>query len=216
MCCHTDEFCYHDPRKIAARADEEGYDIVSWFSPHFYPHPSELADLSDRLRRPVHERFGHYHWSYLGNGLPWLEDRLYKSAPHVARDASTHGSVRPHGLYREAPFHPIFRHFKVCSLDLSAFETGGPTTTYRRHWPDRAQEYRTGLPYQVQRFEDLFVPSVRKYSCCSRFDGTFDYPWNMGEEYRPDSQDGSRLALPRQNQHLRPLIPPPERSAADG
>jgi hypothetical protein len=30
MCCHADEFCYHDPRKIAAKAEREGYDLVTW------------------------------------------------------------------------------------------------------------------------------------------------------------------------------------------
>jgi hypothetical protein len=28
MCCHADEFCYHDPRKVAAKAEREGYDQV--------------------------------------------------------------------------------------------------------------------------------------------------------------------------------------------
>src|ERR1700733_14315677 len=39
MCCHADEFCYHDPRLIAQRAENEGCDLVSWYSLHFYPHP---------------------------------------------------------------------------------------------------------------------------------------------------------------------------------
>ena len=42
MCCHANEFCYHSPRKIAELADRNGYDLVSWYSPHFYPHPAEL------------------------------------------------------------------------------------------------------------------------------------------------------------------------------
>jgi len=207
MCCHTDEFCYHDPRKVAAKADSEGYDQVSWFSPHFYPHPSELADLAERLRRPVQERFRHYHWSHFGNGFPWIEDRLYKTAPQVSWDATTHGNVRPHGLYRSAPFHPIFRHFKVCTIDLSIFDRGKPAALYRSHWQGQDPKFRTGLPYRVDRLEDLFVTSVRKYSCCTRFDGVFDQPWNMGEEYRPDWNWPSPIDALQSNDHLAPLIP---------
>lgn len=192
MCCHTDEYCYHDPRKIAARAEREGYDLVSWFSPHFYPHPSELPDLEERLRRPVAGRFEHYHWGYAGTDLPWIEDRLYKADPGVAWDDHTHGSVRPHGLRRPAPFYPILRHFKVCSLDLSGFELDGHATRYRGHWRD--QEHRTGLPFRVEKQQDFFVRSVPRYAFCSRFDGRFDQPWNMGEEYRPDSEAASRPA----------------------
>jgi hypothetical protein len=193
MCCHIDEFCYHDPRKIAAIAECDGYDLVSWFSPHFYPHPSEIADLSQRLQRPVQERFQHYHWGFRGNGLPWIEDRLYKAGRDVTWDATTHGSVRPHGLSRPAPFHPIYRHFKVCTVDLAAFELDGTATRYRGHWEQ--QEHRTGLPYRVERLQDLFVPSIADYSHCDRFDGTFPEPWNMGEEFKraettPDPRDG--------------------------
>ena len=208
MCCHADEFCYHDPRKVAARAEREGYDLVSWFSPHFYPHPSELEDLPDRVRRPVQERFCHYHWSYLGDGFPWIEDRLYRAAPHVRWDETTHGSVRPHGLYRPAPFRPIFRHFKVCTIDLSAFDTGRPTALYRGHWQDQAAQYRTGLPFCVERVEDLFVTSVRKYSCCTRFEGVFDQPWNMGEEFRPDRNGELENDVPSSTGHIAPMIPP--------
>jgi hypothetical protein len=84
MCCHVDEFCYHDPRKIAVKAAREGYDEVSWYSLHFYPHPSELADWPWRQTRPVRERIRHYHWNYLDSGLPWCEDRLYRNGPEVA------------------------------------------------------------------------------------------------------------------------------------
>ena len=55
MCCHADEFCYHDPRRIAAKAEREGYDLVTWLSPHFYPHPSELEEWSVLRGRPVWE-----------------------------------------------------------------------------------------------------------------------------------------------------------------
>src|SRR5262245_1854730 len=35
MCCHADEFCYHDPRKIVQLAESEGVDLVSWYTPQF-------------------------------------------------------------------------------------------------------------------------------------------------------------------------------------
>ena len=184
MCCHVDEFCYHDPRKIAALAERESRDLVSWFSPHFFPHPSELADLGERLRRPVQDRFEHYHWGHMGSGLPWIEDRLYYAGPGVEWDATTHGSVRPHGLRNPAPFHPIYRHFKVCSIDLAGYQLDGSSTLYRGHWEN--QQNRTGLAFRVERLEDLFVSSVPTYSFCNRFNGKFDQPWNMGEEFRPD------------------------------
>ncbi len=210
MCCHTDEFCYHDPRKIAARAEQEGHDLVTWFSPHFYPHPSELPDLAERLQRPVYERFCHYHWGYQGDAFPWTEDRLYKAAPHVFWDQTTHGSTRPHGLYRRAPFYPILSHFKVCSINLSTFETGRPAALYRSHWQDQASENRTGLPFRVERIEDLFVTSVRKYSHCSRFDGRFDQPWNMGEEYRTGGNRQAEIDTRLAFDHIGPLIPATE------
>lgn len=207
MCCHVDEFCYHDPRKIAANADQAGWDLVSWFSPHFYPHPNELADLPARLQRPVQNRFDHFHWSYFGDGYPWIEDRLYKAAPHVFWDTTTHGSVRPHGLFRPAPMHPVFRHFKVCGIDLAAFETGKATTLYRGHWQDQSPEHRTGLPYGVSRVEDLFVTAVPKYTCCTRFDGAFDQPWNIGEEFRPDKTSAGARHEATAVRRVAPLIP---------
>jgi hypothetical protein len=105
-----------------------------------------------------------------------------------------------------APFYPILRHFKVCTIDLSAFETDRPAALYCGHWQDQPAEFRTGLPFRVSKVDDLFVTGVRKYACCSRFDGTFNQAWNMGEEYRPD---GIRLeeftAVP--DGHMAPMIP---------
>lgn len=203
MCCHADEFCYHDPRKIAAKADREGFDLVTWFSPHFYPHPSERDELLERMRRAVQDRFQHYHWGYRGDPFPWAEDRLYRAAPHVFWDNDTHGSVRPHGTYRPAPFHPILRHYKVCSSDLSRFE---PSGLYRSHWVEQSPEFRTGLPFRVERLDDLFVTSVPKYSRCTRFEGVFDQPWNMGEEFRSDA-DESPPQPERTPEHVAPLLP---------
>jgi hypothetical protein len=59
MCCHADEFCHHDPRKIVGKAEAEGYDSVGWFSLHFLPHPDDLPDW-ERLRQlPVSGRIRH-------------------------------------------------------------------------------------------------------------------------------------------------------------
>ena len=188
MCCHVDEFCYHDPRKIASLAERQGYDLVSWYSPHFYPHPSELDDWTERAKRPVFERHRHYHWGHVGTGLPWIEDRLYRAREGVAWDDSTHGSVRPHGLRHVAPFHPILQHYKVVAPETSWCEVIGDSTYYRHHWV--GLENRTGLPYEVHQFEDLFVSRIRNYGVCDRFQGTFDQPWNLGDELRPDGALG--------------------------
>jgi hypothetical protein len=185
MCCHADEFCYHDPRKVAHKADREGYDAVSWYSLHFFPHPSELPDWPVRQGLPVPERFRHYHWDYRGSGLPWWEDRLYRNGPRVFWDETTHGCVRPHGVAQVAPFHPLLRHYKVFTTDLDWYEVDGTHTLYRNHWADN--RHRTGLPFPVRRPEDLFVPSIPHYGRCDRFDGTFPQEWNMGDEYRPDT-----------------------------
>src|SRR5690242_13137682 len=53
MCCHADEFCYHDPRKIALKAAEEGYDSVAWHSLHFLPHPDDLPHWPELRKLPV-------------------------------------------------------------------------------------------------------------------------------------------------------------------
>jgi hypothetical protein len=184
MCCHADELCYHDPRKAAARAEAGGHGLVSWYSLHFFPHPDDLADWPSRQGLPVAERFRHYHWGYRGSGLPWREDRLYRNGPQVRWDQVTHGSVRPHRAGPEAPFHPALRHFKVCTTDLGFYQAVGARTVYRTHWAGLAD--RTGLPFAVRRFEDLFVRSVPDYDRSDRFDGTFPHPWNAGEDLRPD------------------------------
>lgn len=185
MCCHPDEFVYHDPRKIAARAESEGYDLVSWYSPHFYPHPTELADLPARLQKRPQDRFEHYHWSYLGNGCPWIEDRLYRAGRGVEWDGKTQGSVRPLGLFAPAPFHPIFRHYKVINVAVGDYEVAGGSSYYRDRWV--GQVHRTGLAFPVSRAEDLFVSHVPKYERCDRYQGWFSQAWNMGDSYCPDA-----------------------------
>jgi hypothetical protein len=182
MCCHADEFCYHDPRKIAAKADQDGYDSVSWFSLHFFPHSSERADWSYRRSWPIAQRFRHYHWNYRGDGLPWLEDRLYRNGANVRWDAVSHGNVLPLGLTRAAPYHPALKHYKVFTTDLAWYDGQPDSTLYRSHWRD--QKHRTGLPFRVGCLDDLFVDHVPPYASCDFFDGTFDQAWNMGEDYR--------------------------------
>lgn len=189
MCCHADEFCYHDPRKIARKAEQEGYDLVRWFSLHFLPHPAELADWPQRQVLPIQERFRNYHWGWRDSDLPWSEHRLYRNAPHVQWDQVTHGCVRPHGVERPAPFHPVLRHYKVFRTDLDWYEARGASTFYRTHWT--GLQHRTGLPFSVRRLEDLFVSVLPEYAYCDRFDGTLLQEWNMGEEFRPDPMSGT-------------------------
>ncbi|MBI1349377.1 hypothetical protein GC163_24180 [bacterium] len=186
MCCHVDEFCYHDPRKIMALAERQGYDLVSWFSPHFYPHPAERTDWPVRQTWPVPHRHRYYHWGHVNTGFPWIEDRLYRDGPGVVWDNHTHGSVRPHGLQRAAPFHPIFCHYKVIATNLDWYELVGNRTYYEHHWV--GLEHRTGLAFPVQCLDDLFVTAVPNYHICDRFDGFFSQPWNLGEEFRPDPE----------------------------
>jgi hypothetical protein len=188
MCCHADEFCYHDPRKVARRAGQEGYDLVAWYSLHFVPHPDELADWPSREGLPVREKFRHYHWGHQGTGLPWREDRLYRNGVRVHWDQVTHGSVRPHRAERPAPFHPALCHYKVFRTDLGWYEPAGGSSFFRTHWA--GLPHRTGLPFQVRRVEDLFVESLPGYARCDRFDGVFRHDWNLGEEYRPDAEEG--------------------------
>jgi len=182
MCCHADEFCYHDPRRIAQLAEQGDFDLVSWFSPHFYPHTSEYPLVENFERQSIRQRFRHFHWGYENSESPWIEDRLYRNGPEVGWDGVTHGSVRPCGIEKPAPFHPIYQHYKVCSIDLNELEEVKGHALYANHWND--QEFRTGLPFLVRRVEDLFISQIPRYRYCDRFEGTFSYPWNMGEEYR--------------------------------
>ncbi len=179
MCCHADEFCYHDPRKIAVKASQESYDLVAWFSVHFLPHPDELGDFKQHQREPVYNRYRHYHWSYRSSGLPWLEHRLYQNGPAVFWDEITHGSMAPHHLNHPAPFHPILRHYKVFTTDLNCYQLNGDSTLYRQHWT--ALKHRTGLPIHLTRAEDFFVRSFPPYERCDRFEGVFNHSWNMRE-----------------------------------
>lgn len=184
MCCHADEFCYHDPRKAAVQAQAGSFDRVDWYSLHLYPHPDDLARWDELRRLPVPERIRHYHWDYRGSGLPWVESRMYRNGPRVKWERITHGSTVPYGVGRPAPFNPILRHFKVYDVDPSSFEAAGDCTYYRTRWPGLPN--RTGLPFPVRLPEDFFVDSVPDYNRCDVFDGTIEQPWNMGEEFRPD------------------------------
>lgn len=184
MCCHADEFCYHDPRKAVVEAIRGGFDQVSWFSPHFYPHPDEWADWERLKYLSIPDRYRHYHWSYLGDGFPWVEDRLYRDGPDVRWDGSTHGNVRPLGLTGPASFHPTLKHYKVLITDPAFYDVAAASAHYKTHWTTTSG--RTGVPFPVRVPQDLFVSSVKNYSRCDRFDGSFPHPWNIGESYRPD------------------------------
>ncbi|QJX01317.1 hypothetical protein FTUN_8961 [Frigoriglobus tundricola] len=187
MCCHADEFCYHDPRKVAAEAVRGGFDQVSWFSPHFYPHPDEWPDWPWLRHLPVPERFAHFHWSYKGDGFPWCEDRLYRAGPGVAWDRVTHGNVRPNGLTAPAPFHPTLRHFKVLVTDPAFYDVSASAAHYGTHWVGTGG--RTGVPFPVREPKDLFVAAVKNYARCDRFDGTFPPAWDIGAAFRADPPD---------------------------
>jgi glycosyltransferase involved in cell wall biosynthesis len=214
MCCHADEFCYHDPRKLAAKAEAEGYDWVSWFSLHFYPHPDDLPNWEARRQVPVLERMRYYHWSYQGSGLPWVENRLYRNGEHVMWDRMRHSSTLPDGLKRQALFRPIMLHYKVYDIDVDSYEVKGESSYYRTRWaglPDR-----TGVPFQVKSADDLFVAHVPDYDRCDRFTGSIEHEWNMGEEYkaawcveRGAGSEEERLKLGRSGSNEVPPHPGP-------
>lgn len=183
MCCHPDEFCYHDPRAVAAAAERSGSDHVAWLVPQFYPHPSEWPDWPARRHQLVPDRHRYYHWDRGGSRIPWVEDRLYRCDPGVSWDDRTHDIVRPHGLARPARFQPILRHYKVIDPDPARYAVVGGTSRPLKRW-DRAPS-QPGLPFPVHRPEDFFVAAVPGYGRCDRFDGTFPHSWNMGDEFRP-------------------------------
>jgi glycosyltransferase involved in cell wall biosynthesis len=183
MCCHPDEFCYHDPRKIAARADREGYDQVSWYALHHFPHPDELSDWESRRHLPIPERYRHFHWDYRETNIPWIEDRLYRDNPRVVWDDRSHATVRPNGLVRSAPFRPVLRHFKVLEPDPSLYVEAGNAAHHRTRWG--GLQDRTGLPFAVGRLDDFFVTAVPNYQRCDRFENSVAHVWNIGDEFRP-------------------------------
>jgi hypothetical protein len=184
MCCHADEFCYHDPRRIADLAVAEGADCVWWYNVHFVPHP----DDPDIAEASVTERCLHFHWSHNGNGIPWREHRLYRNAPEVWWDECTHGSTQPHRLHCPASFHPAIRHYKICSPDPRLFENISGAGLFRDRWQGLA--HRSGVPWNVTSIEDLRVSHYPGYDMCSRFNGSFDQSWNIGDQFRPSPREG--------------------------
>src|SRR5262249_35109734 len=93
-------------------------------------------------------------------------------------------------LKRPAPFCPTYRHFKVTVVDPAWYEREERCAHYRHHWV--GQDDRTGLPFPVRKFTDVFVRSIPKYGRCDRFDGTYNHPWNIGDHLRAmPTQDGT-------------------------
>lgn len=72
--CHSDEFFYHDPRRIAAVASAASADHVFWYALHVLPHPSEQERYDRGGKEPlVQMRFQHFHHNYRNKGHPWME-----------------------------------------------------------------------------------------------------------------------------------------------
>src|ERR1051326_8858781 len=188
MCCHPDEFCYHDPRKLAWKAESEGFDGVAWFSLHFLPHPEDWQTWEQTASQRWTNRIRHYHWDYQGTGLPWQEFRLYRNGPRVAWDRETHSSTQPHHLESVAHFHGILKHYKVVTLDPSWYDSaGGQAAYFKTHWDSLPQ--RTGLAFPVKKLQDLFVASYPGYGRCDLLQESIPHSWNMGEEYRAETMD---------------------------
>ena len=75
--CHSDEFFYHDPRRVAGLASLAGADHVFWYALHVLPHPSEKFRYESEKTRSslVQTRFQHFHHNYRNKGFPWMEVR---------------------------------------------------------------------------------------------------------------------------------------------
>jgi hypothetical protein len=74
--CHSDEFFYHDPRRVAALASSAGADHVFWYALHVLPHPSERTRYEEDRASLVQKRFQHFHHNYRNRGHPWMEVSL--------------------------------------------------------------------------------------------------------------------------------------------
>jgi FkbM family methyltransferase len=117
MLCHTNEYCYHDPAKIAVLADGYGSDVVGWYSASIYP-SKELRGGPLGYLNPDFDGLAQYDWCYANTGLPPIEYRLYRDRPGLVGDGLT---PRRHlsDLTRKAPFHPILRCYHVVDPGFS-------------------------------------------------------------------------------------------------
>ena len=100
LVAHTDEFLYHDPRKVAALAQAADTDHVFWYALHVLPHPSERGRYETNRSPLVQQRFQYFHHDFQQRGHPWMEGRMFHDNPRV-RYQNEHGPTLPkHGLER--------------------------------------------------------------------------------------------------------------------
>lgn len=171
MCCHAEEFCYHDPRKIAAKAETDGYDLVSWYSPRFFWHPSEFPRPEEPSSQSVPLRLQHPQQGSSGAEFPCVVDRLYRNAETISWGSVSEDSVRPLGIQRPAPYHPILKYCLPSTAEAPLGHTPNKDARFVRLCGDQAD--RNSLnPFSTACGENL------------RSEGSFSVPWNMGDEFR--------------------------------
>lgn len=181
--CHPDEFFYHDPRKCCNYAEAAGADGIEWYSLHFIPHPNDLNHRDYLQCLPAHMRFRYYHWDYEGSGRPWREFRSFRNHSAIKWQPEFHGSPQPLGCRVMPDFHPTLRHFKVFSLDPSWYSSEPSWTRFSHHWQEVAVG-QTGLNWQANSIEELFVAQYAPYRKCDYFSGPITHEWNIGENFR--------------------------------
>ena len=181
--CHPDEFFYHDPRKCCEQAELADADGIDWYSLHFLPHPNDLAHREYLKHLPAHLRFRYYLWDYEGTGLSVRGIRGVRNHPRIRWQPSFHGSPQPIGCQAMGAFHPTLCHLKVFSLDPAWYSKQPGWTRFAHHWQEVAVG-QTGLNWEANSIEELFVDHYAPYRQCGHFHGKLDHAWNIGEQFR--------------------------------
>lgn len=173
---HGDEMFYHDPNKAAALASVASYNLIPWYSPHFFFTTDDLARWSEIKDKPLTERVT---W-YATNKQCYLEQRQFQILPDSHYDINTHSGVIPHSKnLKLLPLFPILKHYKVWNTDPDLYE-GIYSEKYQRNVSREKGKWGL-IHWEINSFEDFFVEYYPGYSEKHKFVdnfGRFEEPYN--------------------------------------
>lgn len=173
---HGDEIFYHDPNKAAALASASSYNLIPWYSPHFFLTTDDLARWSEIKNQPLTERMT----CYATNKQPYIEHRQFQILPDSRYDLNTHSRVIPHSKnLKLLPLFPIIKHYKVWNPDPDLYEVIY-SEKYQRNVSREKGKWGL-LNWEINSFEDFFVEYypgyTEKHTFVDNF-GRFEEPYN--------------------------------------